>query len=290
MLKVVHLNTYDGNGGAGRACMRLNRALLSQNIDSKIIVHYKFGKNKQIGDFNTNLLQKAHTAATIILERMWAKRYLKAVKTPFSFAWFGRSVINHPDIKSADIIHLHWVNHGFLNPKHIAEIAKLNKTFAGINQESGEFYAHLELAQLAVALKKRVILIQAVEHAQHDPQNPFENFVQTLKADQQRVSELESAIEQVMMRLSKLELDRARGFRDKFFTPGEVERRSSNSTRTPAASSSEASLPAASKTASSLPVATRCTSAGAISRGQTRPSSSYFCSAMAATARETPTP
>lgn len=103
------------------------------------------------------------------------------------------------------------------------EIAKLNKTFAGIDKESGEFYAHLELAQLAVALKKRVILIQAVEHAQDDPQNPFENFVQTLKADQQRVSELESAIEQVMLRLSTLELDRARGFRDRFFTPGEVE-------------------------------------------------------------------
>ncbi len=36
MLKVVHLNTYDGNGGAGRACIRLNSALLSQNINSKI--------------------------------------------------------------------------------------------------------------------------------------------------------------------------------------------------------------------------------------------------------------
>ena len=139
MLKVVHLNTYDGNGGAGRACMRLNRALLSQNIDSKIIVHYKFGKNKQIGDFNTNLLQKACTAATIILERVWAKRYLKAIKTPFSFAWFGRSVIHHPDVKNADIIHLHWVNHGFLNPKHIAEVAKLNKPVVWTFHDSNAF-------------------------------------------------------------------------------------------------------------------------------------------------------
>jgi len=139
MLKVVHLNTYDGNGGAGRACMRLNRALLSQNIDSKIIVHYKFGKNPQIGDFNTNLIQKARTAATILLERTWAKRYLKAVKTPFSFAWFGRSVIHHPDVKNADIIHLHWVNHGFLNPKHIAEIAKLNKPVVWTFHDSNAF-------------------------------------------------------------------------------------------------------------------------------------------------------
>jgi len=138
-LKVVHLNTYDGNGGAGRACARLNRALLSQNIESKVIVHYKFGKNPETGDFNTNLLKKAYTAATIILERVWAKRYLKALKTPFSFAWFGRSVIHHPDVKSADIIHLHWVNHGFLDPKHIAEIAKLNKPVVWTFHDSNAF-------------------------------------------------------------------------------------------------------------------------------------------------------
>jgi glycosyltransferase involved in cell wall biosynthesis len=139
MLKVVHLNTYDGNGGAGRACVRLNRALLSQNIDSKVIVHYKFGKNPQIGDFNTNIIGKFYTAATIILERIFAKRYLKALKTPFSFAWFGRSVINHPDVKKADIIHLHWVNHGFLNPWHIAEIAKLGKPVVWTFHDSNAF-------------------------------------------------------------------------------------------------------------------------------------------------------
>jgi len=135
----VHLNTYDGNGGAGRACIRLNRVLNNQGIESKVIVHYKFGKNKEIGEFNTNLLQKGWTAAAIILERIWAKRYLKALKTPFSFAWFGRSVINHPDVKAADIIHLHWVNHGFLNPKHIAEIAKLNKPVVWTFHDSNAF-------------------------------------------------------------------------------------------------------------------------------------------------------
>ena len=139
MLKVVHLNTYDGNGGAGRACIRLNNALLSQNIDSKVIVHYKFGKNPEIGDFNKNSIQKYYTAATIILERIWAKRYLKALKTPFSFAWFGRSVIHHPDVKNADIIHLHWVNHGFLNPSHIAEIAKLGKPVVWTFHDSHAF-------------------------------------------------------------------------------------------------------------------------------------------------------
>jgi glycosyltransferase involved in cell wall biosynthesis len=140
MLKVVHLNTYDGNGGAGRACMRLNRALLSQNIDSKIIVHYKFGNNPDIKTFNRNVIQKSYTAATIILERILAKRFLKPdSRTPFSFTWFGRSVIRHPDVKNADIIHLHWINHGFLDPKHIAEIKKLGKPIVWTFHDSNAF-------------------------------------------------------------------------------------------------------------------------------------------------------
>lgn len=103
------------------------------------------------------------------------------------------------------------------------EIARLNKTFAGIDQDAGEFYAHLELAQLAVALKKRVVLIQAVEHAQLDPENPFENFLQTLWSDQQKVSDLESGVERVLKRLSSLQLDRSRGIRDKVFSSGAVD-------------------------------------------------------------------
>ena len=139
MLKVVQLNTYDGNGGAGRACMRLNRALLNKGIDSKIIVHYKFGENPKIKTFNSNFIQKAYTAATIVLERILAKRYLKPMRTPFSFTWFGRSVIHHPDVKAADIIHLHWVNHSFLNPRHLAEIAKLNKPIVWTFHDSNAF-------------------------------------------------------------------------------------------------------------------------------------------------------
>ncbi|WP_295770454.1 glycosyltransferase family 4 protein [uncultured Mucilaginibacter sp.] len=140
MLKVVHINTYDGNGGAGRACLRLNRGLIAAGIDSKVVVHYKFGKNPSILTFNTNIIQKAFTAATIIAERVLAKRELNPSKrTPFSFTWFGRSVIRHPDVKAADVIHLHWINHSFLNPAHLAELAKLNKPIVWTFHDSNAF-------------------------------------------------------------------------------------------------------------------------------------------------------
>ena len=104
------------------------------------------------------------------------------------------------------------------------EVDTLTKSFPGIDEHGGTFRAHLELAALAVALKRRVIVLQAVEHAQIDPGNLFENFARALKADQQRLDKLESSIAGVLVRLSTLELARPRGLRAPVFTSGEVDR------------------------------------------------------------------
>ncbi|MGW8763744.1 hypothetical protein ACWGN5_14700 [Streptomyces sp. NPDC055815] len=103
------------------------------------------------------------------------------------------------------------------------ELGTLTKSFPGVDDHGGAFRAHLELASLAVALKRRVAVLQAVEHAQSDPGNPFENFMRSLKRDQQRLDELESGIAEVLVRLSALELARPNGLRP-VFTTGEVDR------------------------------------------------------------------
>ncbi|THA76245.1 hypothetical protein [Streptomyces sp. A0592] len=103
------------------------------------------------------------------------------------------------------------------------ELGTLTKSFPGIDDDGGTFRTHLELASLAVALKRRVVVLQAVEHAQSDPGNPFENFTRALKRDQQRLDELESSIAAVLLRLSALELARPNGLRP-VFTTGEVDR------------------------------------------------------------------
>jgi len=104
------------------------------------------------------------------------------------------------------------------------EVDALTKSFPGIDDRGGTFRGHLELAALAVALKRRVIVLQAVEHAQIAPDNLFENFVRALKADQQRLGKLESSIAGILIRLSKLELTRPRRLRSPVVTPGEVDR------------------------------------------------------------------
>jgi len=100
----------------------------------------------------------------------------------------------------------------------------LTKIFPGIEHHGGKFRTHLELAALAVALKRRVIVLQAVEQAQLDPGNPFENFSRALKADQLRLDKLESGIAHVLLRLSTLQLAGPRGLRASFVMPGDVDR------------------------------------------------------------------
>ncbi|MGA5869999.1 hypothetical protein [Streptomyces cinereoruber] len=103
------------------------------------------------------------------------------------------------------------------------ELGTLTKSFPGIDDQGGTFRAHLELASLAIALKRRVVVLQAVEHAQSDPGNPFENFTRALERDQRRLAELETGIAGVLVRLSALELARPNGLRP-VFTTGEVDR------------------------------------------------------------------
>ncbi|MGW9197570.1 hypothetical protein [Micromonospora chersina] len=109
-------------------------------------------------------------------------------------------------------------------PEGPVEVGTLAKSFPGINEEGGTFRAHVELARLAIALKRRVLVLQAVEHAQLvETDNPFKSFIGTLRDDERRVDELESGINSVLLRLSTLELKRTGGFRSIMFTAGEVD-------------------------------------------------------------------
>lgn len=106
----------------------------------------------------------------------------------------------------------------------VVEVDALFEAFPGLEGDGGLFRAHLELAALAIALKRRVVVLQAVEHAQHDDGNLLENFSALLRTDQRRLDELESSIAEVLVRISRLALARPRGLRAPVFTANEVDR------------------------------------------------------------------
>lgn len=104
------------------------------------------------------------------------------------------------------------------------EIGALRRKFDGIDREDGEFGFQLQLAELAIALKKRLIVVQAVAQAQADPGNTLMNFVRVLKKDQEGVIGLESGITDLKRSLGNLRLDRSHGIRDGLgLTAGDVD-------------------------------------------------------------------
>ena len=138
-MKVIHLNTYEGNGGAGRACLRLSDALNASGADSSVMVYYQFKESAKAVAFSKSPFQKARAVFNILSERYMSKGLVKALKTPFSIQWFGRSIAKHPALKEADLIHLHWINHGFLRPKDLAALEELDKPIVWTFHDSNAF-------------------------------------------------------------------------------------------------------------------------------------------------------
>ena len=103
------------------------------------------------------------------------------------------------------------------------DVAELEAAFPGVAQDGGTFRAHLELAALAIALKRRVVILQGVEAGQSDPDNQFENFVRSLNDDQQRILDLEGRIGNVLLRLSALELRSPKGLMEQVMTRKQVD-------------------------------------------------------------------
>ena len=108
-------------------------------------------------------------------------------------------------------------------PGSQVEMNKFNALFPGLHNPHGEFHAHLELARAAIALKRRVIVLQAVEQAQLNPENTFERFVEVLQHDLREIDELDTQIDSILRRLSQIELDRSHGVRDFVFSSAEVD-------------------------------------------------------------------
>ena len=106
-LRVLHLSTYAGGGGAARAASNVNKALQLAGVDSRIVTA------------RGNRFKLARSA-----DRALWKLQRSPVETWRSPAWFGSLTADRLNSSSADIVNLHWVTDGFLS---IEEIGKINK-------------------------------------------------------------------------------------------------------------------------------------------------------------------
>jgi len=121
-MKILIVNTSDIQGGAARAAYRLHKSLLSQNIDSKMLVQKKSSDDYTvIGP--TSKIEKAFNLLKPQLDQLSVKLYKNRTKTLFSPAWLGFSdIVDRINEINPDIVHLHWINGGMIKIEDISKI------------------------------------------------------------------------------------------------------------------------------------------------------------------------
>lgn len=126
-MKIVHIVTADIIGGAPKAAFALNKALQEIGINSKMLVQRKFGQDTDVFSISNTSLKKQKTNARILTDLMQMKMFTKTKEGRFSFGSIGTDITNNKLIRNSDIIHLHWINEGFLSIKSVLQLSKLNK-------------------------------------------------------------------------------------------------------------------------------------------------------------------
>lgn len=129
-LKVVLLNTSESTGGAAVAANRLMRALEKAGVDAKMLVRDKRTEDPKVVSVNTsfvkrkiNFIRFAWERLVIFLHNRLDRKDLFRV----SIADTGTDVSRHPLVKAADVIHLHWINQGFLSLKDLRALMRTGK-------------------------------------------------------------------------------------------------------------------------------------------------------------------
>ena len=126
-MKVVHIVNSDIRGGASKAAFALNKALVNIGVDSKMLVQRKSSNNDNVFSISNSFLDKQKTNSRIFFDLVQMKIFTKTKKGRFSFGNIGTDLTKDALIKRADLIHLHWINEGYISLKSLSKLSKLKK-------------------------------------------------------------------------------------------------------------------------------------------------------------------
>jgi glycosyltransferase involved in cell wall biosynthesis len=112
-MRIVHVSTYDINGGAARAAYRLHAGLGRIGEDSWMVVGHKTSTDERVlGVAPANAAEEY--AGEVLLSTVIQGFYLDSNRTDvsdtlFSLPYPGCDLTALPPVQTADIINLHWV-------------------------------------------------------------------------------------------------------------------------------------------------------------------------------------
>lgn len=129
-MKVVLINTYERRGGAAVACNRLAHALHEAGVDAHMLAITAAGNDDVVVGVCRSRWAKWRQRWSFLRERLqiflcngFSRKQLFTVST----ASAGVSIASHPLVREADVIHLHWINQGFLSLQELRRLLALGK-------------------------------------------------------------------------------------------------------------------------------------------------------------------
>lgn len=129
-MRVLIVNTSEREGGAAVAANRLMDALNNNGVKAKMLVRDKETDNITVVGLKGGLLQRFR-----FLWERWCVYYHLHFKRDHLFdldmANTGFDITKLPEFKEADVIHLAWINQGFLSLKDIRKSSTAARLWYG---------------------------------------------------------------------------------------------------------------------------------------------------------------
>lgn len=104
-----------------------------------------------------------------------------------------------------------------------ATVDQIEKAFPGVKNGDGRFVAELRMAGLAIAAKRRSMVLQAVEHAQLNQAMSLRRFLAEIEREAMALDELEASLIDLLTRLSELPIRVGSGIRGRILLSSDAD-------------------------------------------------------------------
>jgi glycosyltransferase involved in cell wall biosynthesis len=128
-MKITIISTFDTFGGASISGLRLHQAFLKNGVESSMLVQEKKSNLTTIKTVSSNWFKAKMSFLRFAFDRLqfWFYEKSKEVRFVFSTALIGIDISEHKVVKEAEILHLFWINFGFLSLDSIKKLGEANK-------------------------------------------------------------------------------------------------------------------------------------------------------------------
>jgi glycosyltransferase involved in cell wall biosynthesis len=128
-MKITLINTSDTIGGAAVACSRLLKALQQNGISATLLVQEKKGTDRGVISTTNSRIKHYCNFTRFAWELLTFALQEKSrdVRFSFSIANTGEDISKHSILLDSDVLHMHWINKGFLSLHSLEQLFRINK-------------------------------------------------------------------------------------------------------------------------------------------------------------------